>query len=215
MTNANSRMLTGVRLAVAVVSLSGLLCAVHARAEEGPRAAVERTTSAALAVLGDKTLGVEGTRHRLEDIVYREADFDTMSRLVLGRNWSRFTPAQQADFVKLFKEHLSMTYGNNIENYKNEHVEIVGDREEARGDWTVQTKIVRGGGSNDIQVDYRLRKQGDTWKIIDIVIERVSLVANFRSQFQDILGNGTPDKLLQILREKNARHEPLKSDKEK
>ena len=214
MTHATSRMLTGVHLAVTVVSLSGLLCAVHARAEAGPRATVDRMTSAALAVLGDKTLGVEDKRHRLEDIVYREVDFDTKSRLVLGRNWSRFTPEQQADFVKLFKEHLSMTYGNNIENYKNERVEIVGDREEARGDWTVQTKIVRGGGSNDIQVDYRLRKQSDTWKIIDIVIERVSLVANFRSQFQDILGNGTPDKLLQILREKNARHEPLKPDKD-
>lgn len=216
MTNTNSRRLTGgVRLTVAVVSLSGLLCAPHARAAEAPPAVVERTTSAALAVLGEKSLSVEDKRHRLEEIVYREVDFDTMSRLVLGRNWSRFTPEQQADFVKLFKEHLSMTYGNNIENYKNERVEIVGDREEARGDWTVQTKIVRGGGSNDIQVDYRLRKQGDTWKIIDIVIERVSLVANFRSQFQDILGNGTPDKLLQVLREKNARHEPLKSDKDK
>jgi len=203
------------RLALVAVSLAGVFRATPARAADSPRAVVERMTNAALEVLGDKSLGVDEKRHRLEEIVYREVDFDTMSRLVLGRNWSRFTPEQQTEFVKLFKEHLSVTYGNNIENYKNERVEVVGDREEGRGDWTVQTKIVRGGGSNDIQVDYRLRKQGDTWKMIDIVIERVSLVANFRAQFQDILGNGKPEKLLQILREKNARHEPLKTTDDK
>jgi phospholipid transport system substrate-binding protein len=214
-THATSRTLTGARVALAALSLGGIFCSAPVRAADAPRAVVERITNAALAVLGDKSLSVDDKRHRLEDIVYREVDFDTMSRLVLGRNWSQFKPDQQVEFVKLFKEHLSVTYGNNIENYKNERVEIVGDREEARGDWTVQTKIVRGGGSSDIQVDYRLRKQGDTWKIIDIVIERVSLVANFRSQFQEILGNGNPDALLKILREKNARHEPLKPDDKK
>jgi phospholipid transport system substrate-binding protein len=213
--NATSHMPTAARLAAALVSLGCVFGPVDARAEEGPRTVVERVTNAAIAVLGDKSLGVDDKRHRLEEIIYREVDFDTMSRLVLARNWSRFTPEQQAEFVKLYKEHLSVTYGNNIENYKNERVAIVGDREEARGDWTVQSKIVRGGGSSDIQVDYRLRKAGDAWKVIDIVIERVSLVANFRSQFQDILGNGTPDKLLAVLREKNARHEPLKPDEGK
>lgn len=215
MTHRNSGMPKAARLALAVVSFAGVFHSAPVRAADAPRAVVDRMTNAALAVLGDKSLGVDEKRHRLEEIVYREVDFDTMSRLVLGRNWSRFTPEQQAEFVKLFREHLSVTYGNNIENYKNERVEIVGDREEGRGDWTVQTKIIRGGGSSDIQVDYRLRKQGDTWKIIDIVIERVSLVANFRAQFQDILGNGNPEKLLQILRDKNARHEPLKPNDDK
>jgi phospholipid transport system substrate-binding protein len=198
---------------LAIVCFTGFSYPPPARAADAPRAIVERMTKAALEVLGDKSLTIDDKQHRLEEIVYRELDFDTISRLVLGRNWSRFTPEQQAEFVNLFKEHLSLTYKNSIENYKNERVEIVGDREEARGDWTVQTKIVRGGGSSDIVVDYRLRKQGDVWKIIDIIIERVSLVANFRSQFQDILGNGDPEKLLKILREKNARHEPLKTDK--
>ena len=211
MTNATSHAAAAARIAVVLAGLT-YLCGVRpGHAEDAPRASVERMTTAAIAVLGDRSLSVEDKRHKLEEIVYRELDFDTMSRLVLARNWSRFTPEQQAEFVKLFKEHLSITYGNNIENYKNERVAIVSDREEVRGDWTVQSKIVRGGGSNDIQVDYRLRKASDVWKIIDIVIERVSLVANFRSQFQDILGNGTPEKLLQVLRDKNARHEPLKS----
>ena len=178
---------------------------------EGPRAVVEHVTSAALAVLGDKGLGTDEKRHRLEDIVYAQTDFDTMSRLVLARNWSRFSPAQQAEFVQQFKQHLSVTYGRNIENYRNERVEIVGDRDEGRGDWTVMTKILRGGGAQDILVDYRLRHTGDAWRIIDIVIERVSLVANFRSQFQEIVSQGGPEKVLQLLRDKNARGEPLQS----
>jgi phospholipid transport system substrate-binding protein len=190
-----------------------LACALSgaAVAAEGPRGVVEEITTAALDVLGNKSLSVEDKRQRLEAIVYSHVDFDTMSRLVLARNWSQFSPAQQADFVKLFKEHLSMTYGRNIENYKNERVQVVGDREEARGDWTVKSKILRGGGANDILVDYRLRKEGDAWRIIDIIIERVSLVSNFRSQFQEIIGQGGPTKVLDLLREKNARREPLES----
>lgn len=201
-------------IGLATAILVGIISPLPVRADDAPRAVVERMTNAALQILGDKAANVDDKRHRLEQIVYRETDFDTMSRLVLGRNWSRFSSEQQTEFVSLYREHLSVTYGNNIENYRNERVAIVGDREEGRGDWTVQTKIVRGGGSSDIQVDYRLRKQGDGWKIIDIVVERVSLVANFRSQFQDILGSGTPEKLLQILRDKNARHEPLKPQAE-
>jgi phospholipid transport system substrate-binding protein len=189
-----------------VAALSGTAPAV-----DGPRAVVDEITKAALDVLGNRSLAVDDKRHRLETIVYAHVDFDTMSRLVLARNWSQLSPAQQTDFVNLFKEHLSMTYGRNIENYKNEHVEIVGDREEPRGDWTVQTKILRGGGANDILVDYRLRKNGNDWRVIDIIIERVSLVSNFRSQFQEIVSQGGPTKLLDVLRDKNARREPLES----
>src|SRR5262249_14043635 len=158
-----------------------------ARAAEEPREIIKQLTDAALAVLGDKSLSTDDKRHRLEDIVYAHVDFDIMARLVLARNWSRFSPAQQAEFVKQFKEHLSMTYGRNIENYRNERVEIVGDQKEARGDWTVNTKIRRGSGVEDILVDYRLREENGAWRIIDIVIERVSLVANFRSQLQEVV----------------------------
>ena len=190
-----------------------LLCTLSgaAGAADGPRAVVEEITKAALDVLGNKSFSVEDKRQRLEAIVYAHVDFDTMSRLVLARNWGQLSPAQQAEFVNLFKEHLSMTYGRNIENYKNERVEIVGDREEPRGDWTVKTKIVRGGGASDVLVDYRLRKDGAAWRVIDIVIERVSLVSNFRSQFQEIVSQGGPTKLLDVLREKNARREPLET----
>ena len=186
--------------------------AVPARATDGgPRAVVEEITKAALDVLGNKSLSVDEKRHQLEAIVYGHTDFDTMSRLVLARNWNQLSADQQAEFVKLFREHLALTYGRNIESYNNEKVEVVGERDEGRGDWSVKTKILRGGGSADVLVDYRLRQENDAWRIIDVVIERVSLVANFRSQFQEIMSDGGPTKLLEVLREKNAKGEPLKS----
>jgi phospholipid transport system substrate-binding protein len=195
------------RFALAVLTLAANLA--PAAADEGPRAVVKRMSDAALVILRDKSLSSDQKRHRLEDVVFPEVDFDTMSRLVLARNWSRFSAPQQADFVKEFRAHLSMTYGRNIENYRNERVEIVGDQDEGRGDWLVKTKILRGSGAEDILVDYRLRKEGDAWRIIDMVIERVSLVANFRSQFQEIVSQGGPEKVLELLRDKNTRGEPL------
>jgi len=179
----------------------------------GPRAVVQKVSDDTLSVLGDKSLSADAKRARIEQIVYASADFDTLSRLVLARGWGEFTPAQQAEFVTEFKRHLSVTYGKNVENYNNEKVAITGDREEARGDWTVTTKILRGGGADDVLLDYRLRQKDGQWKIIDFVIEHVSLVANFRSQFQDVLGQGAdgPARVIRLLHEKNERGEPLKT----
>ena len=195
---------------LAAVALASSLAGV-ARAGESPRAIVEKMTQAAIDVLGEKGLSSEEKRHRIEDLAYANIDFDIMSHLVLARNWGRLSAAQQAEFVRLFKEHLALTYGRSIESYNNEKVEVVGERDEGRGDWTVKTKILRGGGNADVLVDYRLRQENDAWRIIDVVIERVSLVANFRSQFQEIVNSGGPAKLLDVLREKNAKGEPLKS----
>ena len=139
-------------------------------------------------------------------------DWTTLSRLVLARHWTRFNADQQAEFIKLFREHLSLTYSKAIEGYTDERLALQGDREEARGDWTVQTKILRGGHSDDILIDYRLRKDdAGIWKIIDFIVERVSLVANYRSQFQSVLGNDEPAKLLTLLREKNSKGETFKA----
>jgi phospholipid transport system substrate-binding protein len=181
-----------------------------ARADDAPVAVVEHTTSGVIAILTDQKLSTEEKRTRVEDVVLRSVDFETLSKLVIARNWSRFSEPQQAEFMTLFKNHLSMTYGRNVESYKNEKVTITGSRSETGGDATVKTKILRGG-PGDILVDYRLRQRNGEWKIIDVIIEGVSLVSNFRSQFQDVVSSGGPERLLALLREKNAKGEPLKT----
>ena len=201
------------RLALSV-SVGIVLCAGSPwrsrAAADGPSVVVQETADAVVAVLADKSLSTEQKRAKIEQIVYAHFDFTTLSRLVLARNWKQLSPAQQHDFVEEFKRHLSVTYGRNVESYHDERAVITGDRQESGGDWTVKTKIVRSGAA-DILVDYRLRKQDDTWQVIDVIIEGVSLVANFRAQFQEILTSSNPDHLIQLLREKNAKGEPLKS----
>jgi phospholipid transport system substrate-binding protein len=171
---------------------------------------VEGTTSAVIDVLADRGLSADEKRQRVEQIVYGRVDFETLSRLVLARNWNQLSPEQQKHFMEEFRRNLSATYGRNVESYKNERVTIADDHAEPRGDWTVRTKIVRNG-ADDINVAYRLRQAAGTWKIIDIIIENVSLVSNFRSQFQDIMANGGADRLIKVLQEKNAKGEPLKA----
>ncbi len=181
-----------------------------ARAVDSPVAVVQETSDAVTAVLDDNSLTADQKRRKVEDIVYAHFDFDTLSRLVLARNWKQLTPEQQKQFVDEFKRHLSVTYGKNVETYNHERAVIIGDRAEAHDDWTVKTKIIRPS-AEDVLVDYRLRKDGAKWQVIDVIIEGVSLVANFRSQFQEIISNHGAAKLIDLLREKNAKGEPLKS----
>ena len=201
---------TAALLVASAVGLAATATPSATHAADAPAAVVEQITSRVITILADPATSVDDKRHRVEDVVYASIDFETLSRLVLARNWSRFTEPQQTEFMKQFKEHLAMTYGRNVENYKNEKVTITGSREEAKSDWTVKTKILRGG-PGDILVDYRLRQRDGGWRIIDVIIEGVSLVSNFRSQFQDVVSGGGPERLIALLREKNAKGEPLKT----
>lgn len=195
-------MKTWAPLAVALAVLCSLVPSPAGAQAQDARAFIQETGDQVLVVLKNQGLSSDQKVKQIEEVAYARFEFDTMARLVLARNWSKLTPEQQKEFVQEFRRHLSVTYGRNIDNYRNETIEITGDREEARGDWTVKTKIMRSG--DDILVDYRLRKIDGQWKIIDVVIERVSLVANFRSQLQDVVANKGADEMLRMLREKNA-----------
>jgi phospholipid transport system substrate-binding protein len=197
---------------IAALGFAALWLAPPVSGADDPQAVVTRVTNTAIEILRDKTASPDAKRRRLEEVVLADTDFDTLARLVLAQNWSKFSPAEQVAFVDQFRRHLSMTYGHDIENYRNETVAVQGTRDEPRGDVTVRTKILRGGGANDIGVDYRLRRQPDgRWKIIDFVIEGVSLVANFRSQFANMLASSSPAQLIRTLQERNDRAAPLQA----
>jgi phospholipid transport system substrate-binding protein len=195
------------------VALAASLCLALPRAEgsDGPRDVVEATTSQVLEVLRNDALPREQKQTQIEEIVYAKVDFPTVSRLVLARNWKRLSADQQTQFIDEFKKHLSITYRDNVDKYRDESVQITGDRKEARDDWAVMTKVVGGRGASDFLVNYRLRQKDGRWWIIDIIIEGVSMVSNFRSQFQEIMANGGPERLIRLLKEKNEAHQSLAS----
>ena len=135
---------------------------------------------------------------------YERFPFDPVSRIVLGRDWRRFAEPQRQGFMEEFRTLLSRSYGERINRYEQEKVEILKVRDEPRGDVTVVTRI-QGGAADGIEIAYRLRKRGESWGVIDVTVEGTSLVSNYRSQFKELLGNGSPDDLLRRLRKKNEK----------
>jgi len=197
-------------LAAALILMCGAGAPAMAKDDAAPaaRAVIEQLTKQVLVVLRDPQLSKSERRAKVEQIAYDQMDFLTLSRLTLGRYWRDLDDTQRNAFVVEFKKHLTATYGHTTDEYTDEDVSLTGDRQEPDGDATVLTRVV---GTNDkgvrqevAKVSYRLRHKDDHWKIIDVTIEGVSLVANFRAQFQDLMANGGFDKLLKLLHDKNA-----------
>ncbi len=165
------------------------------------RTAVRSLVDQVLAELGKKGIDDDTKIKSLEKIVFDDFDFGTISRLVLARNFKKFSKEQQKDFEDQFKVYLSRSYGKRLLRYANEKVEFRKARVEKRGDVTVMTMII-GGAADGIDMSYRMRNRSKGWKVIDVVIEGISLISNFRTQFKEIIGRDGPEGLLQKLRDK-------------
>jgi phospholipid transport system substrate-binding protein len=172
---------------------------------DAAKAAVDATVDSVMAVLNDEAMPIGQKRSAIEAIAYERFDFTTISKLVLARNWRRMTPAQRQEFEQEFKRHLSVTYGDSLDRYGDETVEITDSRAERNGDVTVRSRIL--GTEEPLSVDYRMRSHNGSWYVIDVIVEGVSLLSNFRSQTQEIISAEGPEGLIQKLREKNEGRE--------
>jgi phospholipid transport system substrate-binding protein len=168
----------------------------------GPKELIRQTVDEVVAILQDPALDDQERRKRIEALAYERFHFDTVSRLVLGRGWRRFSESQRQEFMEEFRTLLSRSYGERINRYEQEQVEILKVRDEPRGDVTVVTRI-QGGAADGIEIAYRMRKRDESWGVIDVAVEGTSLVSNYKSQFKELLGNGSPADLLERLRKKN------------
>jgi len=166
------------------------------------KAVVSSTLDQVLAVLRDRKRSEQARRSEVERIAYARFDFATISRLVLARNWPKLSPAQQTDFVAEFKRHLTLTYWKTLDDNRDRKVAVDGARAEKNGDVTVRSNI-ESERSEPIRIDYRMRPAGSSWTVIDVIIEGVSLVQNFRAQTQEIIAQDGVDHLIAKLRQKN------------
>jgi phospholipid transport system substrate-binding protein len=132
-----------------------------------------------------------------------EGIFDTreLSRRALGADWNKFSPPQQDRFVTAFGSLLQNTYLDKIESYTDEKVQYLSEQALGDGKTEVCTKVI--GKGKEIPITYRLIDH-DGWKVYDVVIEGVSLVQNYRSQFGQILMNETPDALISKISAKKS-----------
>jgi phospholipid transport system substrate-binding protein len=127
-------------------------------------------------------------------------DFQETAKRSLARHWQPRTAAEQAEFVRLFADLLERSYISKIELYGGERIAYLGesmDGEQAM----VRTRIVTKSGS-EVPVDYRMAKRGDRWLVYDVIIEGVSLVANYRTQFNKIIQTSSYAELVRKMKVK-------------
>ena len=171
-----------------------------------PTSQIRTTVDQVLEILNDPTLksksAKEERRSRLRQVIYPRFDFAEMSRRSLGPTWQRINPGEQQEFLKLFTQLLEDSYVSNIESYNGEKI-LYGRELQEQGFAEVDTKVVTNKGE-EFTVNYKLHERDGDWKIYDVVIENVSIVNNYRSQFNRLLAKSSFADLLDRLREKVA-----------
>ena len=128
-------------------------------------------------------------------------DFKELSRRTLGKQWKKMSAEQQKEFVQLFRQLLQGVYADRLLAYSDQ--KIIFDKETMlkKGRAEVQSYLQTSDGKK-IPLFYRLTDKSGSWRVYDVIIEGVSMVKNYRTQFRQILSKDSPEKLLEILRDK-------------
>jgi phospholipid transport system substrate-binding protein len=192
------KLLLTVLLLVAVLVLPGTVCAtvtdeVKKTADEVVRILENREMS--------KPANEQKRRAALKSAIGRIFDYEEMTRRSLGRHWQERSPAEQKEFVRLFETLLENSYAGKIETANQS--KIIYQRETVDGNYAEVKSRVITSKRDDLSLDYRLVKKGDRWMVYDVVIEGVSLVSNYRSQFARIIAAQGYGELVKKLRLKS------------
>jgi phospholipid transport system substrate-binding protein len=182
---------------ILILFLFSLPLSVYAGA---PLDTVKADVNQVLDVLREKNLNKEKKKEKLEAIYRQMFDEVELSRRTLTQNWNKLNSAQQQEFVNLFRQVLEKAYIDKILAYRNEKIAFSRENMLTGNQAEVQTKLI--SSSREIPIVYRMILKDNAWKVYDVVIENVSLVQNYRSQFRDILINHTPAQLIEILQKK-------------
>jgi phospholipid transport system substrate-binding protein len=169
-----------------------------------PLDAVKLNTDQVLDILRDPKLKAasakEMKKDKLRAVYVNMFDEVELSRRSLGMHWNKLNTAQRGEFVKLFEQVLEKAYADRILSYTNEKIEFTKESMISGNLAEVRTKVITS--SKEIPIYYRVILKDGTWKVYDVTIENVSLVQNYRTQFNDILAKNTTEQLLEILRKK-------------
>jgi phospholipid transport system substrate-binding protein len=181
-----------------------ILAPVTSALAGAPTETLKQTVDQVVKILSDPALQDKPDVRRTEVRKAAESIFDypDTARRALGPHWNSRTPQQQQEFAKLFADLLDRSYISKLELYQGERVKYVGetiDRDEAAIKTLIGTKK-----STDIPIDYRMHLKNGRWLVYDVIIEGVSLVSNYRTQFNKIIQTESYDALVQRLRTKDT-----------
>ena len=170
-----------------------------------PTDQIKATVDTAVGLLRDsrdKPVGTDERRAQLREILFTRFDFSEMARRALGAHWRRRTATEQQEFVQLFTELLERQYAGIIESYTDEKIVYISERTDGAFA-EVNSKIFTAKGQ-ELSINYKAQLVGQEWKVYDVIAEEISLVNNFRSQFNRVISSSSYEELVRRLREKQA-----------
>jgi len=203
------------RRSLALIQLALLFALTSlAQAQEAPDVLVKRVAEEALtSIRADKELQA-GNPAKVKQLIETKLvpHFDTarMTALAVGRNWRSATPEQQKRLTEEFQTLLIRTYSNALTNYRDNTINYKPLRlNPGEAEAVVRTEVTRPGQA-PVPIDYSMEKTPDGWKAYDIVVAGVSLVTNYRDEFNDIVRSSGIDGLIKTLADKNSKGAPAK-----
>jgi phospholipid transport system substrate-binding protein len=188
-----------------LVLLLGFILIGSAHAGE-PLDVVKGAADRAVQILKDpKLLSKDKKKERVELLrgaVEPIFDFEEMAKRSLGPHWRRRTPAEQQEFVKLFQDFMEKVYSDKLDLYEGE--KIVFGKETIDQDFAqVESSIINNKGET-ISIIYKLRRADTKWKVYDAVVENISFINNYRSQFDRVIKSSSYEELVKRLKEKSS-----------
>ena len=140
----------------------------------------------------------------LEGMILNIFSMDQFSMRTVGRKWTKFTPAQKTQFKDAFIQLLKATYFKHVSEYEGQNLDIIGARTNKAGT-KVEVRTTVKFKNESVPVNYRMLVESGKWMVYDVLVEGVSLVKNYRTQFKELLRKGTPDELIAKLKDKAER----------
>ena len=195
--------------ATLIVSLA--LIAMPARAEQtdGAAAFVRDFGDQAVAVLVDDNLPSGRREVEFRRLFKAGFDIDVISRFVLGKYWRNATPAERAEYTRLFEDFIIATYARRMEAYSDEEL-VVGEVTYKGDERAIVTSEIVRPDARPIRVDWQLRRNGERWYFVDVVVEGMSMALTQRSEFTSVIrkNGGQIEGLLATLRQRTASVRP-------
>ncbi|MGA2411043.1 MAG: ABC transporter substrate-binding protein [Candidatus Binataceae bacterium] len=189
----------GVALALVVIAAS--FAPASAQDSNDAMGIAQNVVNQALEILGSNSTPLPQRRRQLRGLIEANFDFAAMSRSALGYNWRSLSADQRAQFTKLFTSFIEVAYLDKIQDYQGQKVHFTGQRSLGDGYAEVDTQIVQAG-KNPINVNYLLEQKDGSWKVYDVTVEAISIIANYRNQFNRIINEKGFDQLMTELQAK-------------
>jgi phospholipid transport system substrate-binding protein len=174
-------------------------------------ASVKTIIDQSVAVFKQQDIPEDARQKKLRAIAESHFDFAEMARSAVGPHWRSFTPEQKSEFVPLFTTFIEDVYLSQIESYSvqkinqqinSTRIEFIKQTSDGPDYAEVQSSVTLQDRPNPIAVNYQMRRDGNEWKIYDITIDAISVIANYRNQFNRVLNNDGYDKLTGLMRQK-------------